>query len=200
MTSSINFASTTLSKELILQNPDKHIAKIKPVLNDFSLSISKSDTLLKQTKSDLESSSIAITLEKNQEQIIENIMNLKKPLIQARNKILDNPLKYFLPYYKRKLAKIDIELDKLDLLLYQLEKENFIEENELNKIVLFAQAKLKKYSHYLPTESKNTTEPPFINPTELDTPTRAPQFDTSTSTQQEISPIEAKENEKRQSL
>ncbi len=53
---------------------------------------------------------------------IDNIIAAKSILINDRNKIIDNSLKYFLPSYKKKLLHIENQLDKLDLAIYELEK------------------------------------------------------------------------------
>jgi hypothetical protein len=77
-------------------------------------------------------------------------MNEKDRLIIERNKILDSPLKIFLPlkyflfFYRKKLSEIDAKIDKLDLQT----KDDF-EESDLNKTIEIFQARLKKHSKYL---------------------------------------------------
>lgn len=55
-------------------------------------------------------------------QAIERTLKAKIPLINRRNRIIDSPLKLFLPYYKKRLARIDNQIDELDLSIYELEK------------------------------------------------------------------------------
>ena len=55
-------------------------------------------------------------------QAIERTFKAKIPLIKSRNRIIDSPLKLFLPYYKKRLARIDNQIDELDFSIYELEK------------------------------------------------------------------------------
>lgn len=85
--------------------------------------------------------------DKNSESVtIENILLLKKPLLFERNKILDNPIKYY--FFKKKLREIDEKLDALDLQLYAIETKDSIKESDLNEMVLAAEKKLKEFSKY----------------------------------------------------
>ena len=58
------------------------------------------------------------------DKLIELLWKLKDPLIHERNKILDNIFKYYNPFYRRKLKKIDEGLEKINIVLYEAEQLN----------------------------------------------------------------------------
>jgi hypothetical protein len=132
---------------LTLSNPNRHISRVLSEREDFSL-LDHNKTI-ERMKIDLESSSVVTTMAENKYQQIENIFRLKDPLIQARNNIIDNPFKYYFPYYRKKLTRIDTRLDELDMQLYMLESENELNESNLDKAIDSAELKLKKYSRFL---------------------------------------------------
>jgi hypothetical protein len=136
-----------MSSSLVLNNSNRHIGRIKPESKDFSFS----DLIgtIKRIRLNLESSSVATTLQKTRIEEIEKIINEKESLIDKRNVVLNNPIKYILPFYKKQIHKIDAKIDALDLQLYLLETEDTIKKPELDNIISTAEERLEKYAKYL---------------------------------------------------
>lgn len=60
------------------------------------------------------------------EEEVDRLLALRNPLVDAHNSILNNIFKYYNPFYRRKLKKIEAKLDELDRKIYRLENERFI--------------------------------------------------------------------------
>ena len=133
--------ATLISRGLTINNPNRQIERISNNPDDFSL-FNKKDNLQK-IKLELESSLIVTTIPENKTQQANNILCSKEPLINERNAILSNPFKYYNPYYRKKLKKIDAKLDYLDLQLYILESGIKQIESDLDRAIESAQEKLK---------------------------------------------------------
>lgn len=134
-------ASTLVSHGLRVNNPNRQIERILTEPKDVSV-FNKKDTLQRITE-ELESSVIATSMSKSKAQQIENILYSKEPYMRERNAILANPFKYYNPFYRHKLKKIDVKLDELDLQLYALESEANQIESDLDRAIESAQKKLK---------------------------------------------------------
>jgi len=134
-------ASTLVSHGLRINNPNRKIERILVEQKDISLFNKKGN--LQRITEELESSFIAISISKDKTQQIENILYSKEPLTRERNSILDNPFKYYNPFYRKKLKKIDARLDELDLQLYVLESEAKKIESDLDRAIESAQEKLR---------------------------------------------------------
>ena len=137
-----------MNDSLILNNPNRHIGRIKQESNDFSYS--NHIGTIERIKKDIESLTVVTSLQNSRAGEIEKIINEKELLIDERNKILNNFFKSF--FYRKELRKIDIKLDTLDLQLYLLETENSIKKSDLDLIISTAEARLGKYSKYTPTK------------------------------------------------
>lgn len=70
---------------------------------------------------------------------------IKESLIKERNSILNNPFKYILPCYRKKIKKIDSDLDKIDLELYSFENQNIKTKNNLELMILEARIRVKEF-------------------------------------------------------
>lgn len=92
---------------------------------------------------------VATTLQESKAQEIVKLLRDRELLIEKRNCIIDSPIKYFIPIYRKKLREIDANIDVLDLQLFSLETEDSIKESDLDRIISTAEARLKKYSKYL---------------------------------------------------
>ena len=139
-------AATFKPRGLRVGNSNCRVGRVQTASEDFSLFDQKEN--LNRIKVNLESSAVATTLLESKFAQIANVFLLKEPLIQNRNDILDNPFKYYNPYYRIKLKRIDTLLDDLDMQLYILETENQTDENDLDCALALAESKLKKYSKY----------------------------------------------------
>lgn len=135
-------ATTLIPRGLRINNPNRQIERVQVEPEDFSLFNHKET--LRRIKFELESSSVVTTISTNKFQQIENIIFLKAFFIKKRNNILDNFFKYYNPYYRIKLKKIDKQLDEFDLQLYTLESENKLFEASLDKAIESAQEKLRE--------------------------------------------------------
>lgn len=119
-----------------------HVKKIKSLSLIEAISYKQKLDLV---RTQIESEHLSITQQPNKELEIERLIQLQEPYIIERNKILDNPLKYYLPYYRRKLCNIDSKLDELELKIYEIQRENSISKN----VIASAEEKLQKYSSLL---------------------------------------------------
>lgn len=135
-------ATTLTSQGLRINNPHGQIERISIKQNDFSLSNSSMDTF-QRIINELESAIVATTISTNNEQQIENIIYSKEPLIRERNSILSNPFKFYNPFFRKKLNKIDATLDELDLQLYYIESKMEQVETELDNAIELAKIKAK---------------------------------------------------------
>jgi hypothetical protein len=133
--------STLAPHGLRINNPGQ-IERISIERKDNSL-FNKKGSLQRITK-DLESSIIATSISDNKAVQIENILYSREPFIDERNSILKNPFKYYNPFYRHKLKKIDAKLDELDLQLYILESESKEIELGLDQAIKSAQDQLNK--------------------------------------------------------
>ena len=79
-----------------------------------------SDEILKELSSETSRSFI----------LIDELFLAREPLIKQRNELIDSPFYLFRNNLQKKVAQIDIELDKLDLEIWQHRKDNLILEKE----------------------------------------------------------------------
>lgn len=137
-------SSTTLvpRRGLIVNNPNRQIERVSIQSEDFSLFNQKETQ--QRMKWELESAVIATTISESKVQQIENIFYSKENLIRGRNAILNNPLKYYNPFYRKKLKKIDLQLDELDLQIYNLESEASQIKSDLDREIKSAEERLKQ--------------------------------------------------------
>ncbi len=131
--------TTFTPRGLKINNPNRHIERIINDSEDFSLFNQRE--IPERKRIELESSYVVTTLPENKAQRIENIIYLKTPLMKQRNNILDNPFKYYNPYYRSKLKAIDAKIDALDLQLYRI--ESTYKEDEKNIDIALESAQLK---------------------------------------------------------
>ncbi|HDV6632355.1 TPA: hypothetical protein RJX14_001144 [Legionella pneumophila] len=133
---------------LVINNPHGNIQRIT---SDFSSVSAASDDLseIHRIIQEMESQSVATTLQTSKFQQINDLLKKKEVYIQQRNLIIDNPLKRLIPFYKQKLQRIDSEIDKLDLSLYELEMEDKINESKINEIIRSAEKRLEEQSKSL---------------------------------------------------
>ncbi|PWY54323.1 hypothetical protein DGG96_17435 [Legionella qingyii] len=121
-------SSVTLKSPWRLNSSSK-LTRINPIYEDYSAEAISKEILQRK----IETLIATITLEENKASKIERLFSLKTPLIQERSKILQNPIKLFLPSYKKKLKELDAELDRIELEIYKLEtldKNNGLDLNE----------------------------------------------------------------------
>jgi hypothetical protein len=81
------------------------------------------------------SSNFEVSITQQEYMLIDQLMSQKEPYVSLRNKILNNPFKYYNPVYRKKLKKIDAELDVIDMKIYSLERDNYFLDFELEEIV-----------------------------------------------------------------
>lgn len=145
--SSVTFEMSHQLMPFVINNPYGTIQRIAP---DYS-SITVSEILseIPRIIQEIESQSIATTLQISKFQRINDFLKKKDVYIQQRNRIIDSPLKRLIPFYKHKLQDIDSEIDKLDLSLYQLEMEDKINESKINEIIDSAEKRLEEQSKSL---------------------------------------------------
>src|SRR5580693_5019893 len=124
-------------------------ARVRQDSKDFSTVFQKSSA--ERVVRNIQAEVVAITLQESKAQEIEKLLKERELLIEKRNNIIDSPIKYFIPFYRKKLREIDTDIDVLDLQLFSLETEDSIKESDLDTIVSTAEARLQKYSKYLPT-------------------------------------------------
>lgn len=84
-----------------------------------------------------------VTLSESTEQTLHRLNQTKYSLIDIRNQILASFFYQISPYSKRKLAKIDKELELLDEKIYAIESQNLPSEEDLNNIVEKAKRKFE---------------------------------------------------------
>ena len=96
-----------ISKILQTTNRDENVEEI-------------SDEILKELSSETSRSFI----------LIDELFLAREPLIKQRNELIDSPFYLFRNNLQKKVAQIDIELDKLDLEIWQHRKDNLILEKE----------------------------------------------------------------------
>lgn len=89
--------------------------------------------VINKTKEEIEGSVGVTSQQKNLP--IEYLEELRRPLAAQRNEIIDDPLKYYNPFWWTKLREIDEKLDMLDLQIYKLRKTNFSKKDDLDKII-----------------------------------------------------------------
>jgi len=82
-------------------------------------------------------------LKKNRAREMERILNQMQPYIDARNKIIDNPIKYL--FLKKRLKKIDAKLDALEHELYTIEIEGRLKDSDLKEMILSAEKMLQGF-------------------------------------------------------
>ncbi|WP_131794013.1 hypothetical protein [Fluoribacter gormanii] len=97
--------------------------------SDFSLSLS-----LKQHEKSIEDLT-PVTLSESTEQTLHRLNQTKYSLIDIRNQILGSIFYQIRPFNKKKLAKIDKQIEFLDEQIYSIESQNFPSEEDLNDIV-----------------------------------------------------------------
>lgn len=122
-------------------------ARARQDFEDFS-TINQVNTA-KRAARDVQAAVVATTLQNSKAQEMAMLLNNRALLIKKRNNIIDNPIKCFIPFYRKKLREIDAHIDALDLQLFALETEDSIKESDLDTIISTAEARLKKYSKYL---------------------------------------------------
>lgn len=125
-------------------------ARIRQDSKDFSTVFQKSSA--ERVVRNIQAEVVATTLQESKAQEIEKLLRDRELLIEKRNSIIDSPIKYLIPFYRKKLREIDTDIDVLDLQLFSLETEDSIKESDLDTIISTAEARLKKYSKYLPTK------------------------------------------------
>lgn len=130
----------------IVNNTDRHMRNVMSKSNEIAMLYSLFEEIKQLSRIVVATDSlIPTTLHEDKAEEIARIEKLRQPLIAMRNKILDNPFKYYNPFYQKKLEKIDAELDALDLQLYLLRSENLIKESELQQMTLSAEEKMRKH-------------------------------------------------------
>jgi hypothetical protein len=122
-------------------------ARVRQDSKDFSTVIQKSSA--ERVVRNIQSEVVTTTLQESKAQEIAKLLRERELLIEKRNSIIDSPIKYFIPFYRKKLREIDADIDVLDLQLFSLETEDSIKESDLDTIISTAEARLKKYSKYL---------------------------------------------------
>ena len=133
-------------KPFTISNTNRCIDRVKPqLIEDFIPSSSK---VYQHTQIQILDSLVSTTF-KDELLNIATLKKIREKYVCERNKILDNPFKYFNPFYKKRLTDIDTKLDDIENRLYQLDTENHIKEHELKHLILAAEEKLKEYSHLL---------------------------------------------------
>lgn len=135
-------ATTFAPRGLKINNPNRQIERVQNESQDFSIFNHKETR--QRIKTELEAAVVATSIFENKAQQIENILYSKEPLIKERNTILNNFFKYYNPFYRKKLKKIDARLDELDLQLYSLESEASHIRSELDREIKSAQERFKK--------------------------------------------------------
>ena len=122
-------------------------ARIRQDTKDSSTVIQKSTA--ERVVRNIQSEVVATTLQESKAEEIANLLRDRELLMEKRNNNIDSPIKYFIPFYRKKLREIDTNIDVLDLQLFSLETEDSIKESDLDTIISTAEARLKKYSKYL---------------------------------------------------
>lgn len=82
-----------------------------------------------------------VTLIETPEQILSKLYQTKDSLIDKRNKILASFFNQFRPFRKKRLAKIDKQIDLIDGEIYSIESKSLPSDEDLNNIVEKAQRK-----------------------------------------------------------
>lgn len=142
------FRPQSSSDPFILKNTDRKIRNIDETETDYSRT-NDNIGMIRLLLANIESASVSTIKQSENSVYSELIYSIKEKLIFSRNKIIDNPFRFINIFYKKKLRKIDEELDKLDLQLYRINSMNMLNASELNAIVESAEERLKKYSIYL---------------------------------------------------
>lgn len=96
--------------------------------------------VIEKTKSEVESLVISETQHKALP--IDYLMGLRGPFIAKRDEILDNPLRYYNPFYRKELRRIDAKLDTIDILIHALESQTNVKESDLNTVISRAEERL----------------------------------------------------------
>jgi hypothetical protein len=122
------------------------LKNVHRIFNEPEDNLTRAEANLEKINSEITASTTSVTLQKSKPWEIEQLMERKNPYIIERNKILNSFCKPFIPHYKRRLDLIDNALDELDQKIYFLQSENSIKEDDLNKMILLAEQRLKKYS------------------------------------------------------
>lgn len=125
-------------------------ARVRQDSKDFSTVIQKNTA--ERVVRNVQAEVVTTTLQESKAQEIAKLLTDRELLIKKRNSIIDSPIKYFIPFYRKKLREIDADIDVLDLQLFSLETEDSIKESDLDTIISTAEVRLKKYSKYLPTK------------------------------------------------
>ncbi|CZP18365.1 TPA: hypothetical protein ACMY2T_002144 [Legionella pneumophila] len=96
---------------------------------DFSLSLS-----LKQHENLIDNLT-AVTLSESTEQTLHQLNQTKYSLIDIRNQIISSIFYPIRPFSKRKLAKIDKQIEILDEQIFSIESQSYPSEEDLSNIV-----------------------------------------------------------------
>ncbi len=118
--------SSPHAKFVTLNSFSRLVTRVSTDTEDFSF-YGRTEASQRNKIQKLESLIVAATLCENKEQKVEIFLRRKAILIEERNNILDKSFMYLLPKYKKKLQAIDVDLDRVDLELYQIECINIAE-------------------------------------------------------------------------
>lgn len=159
--SSLSFAYPSTEANFAIKNTLTRLSTITIDFPDTSASgtLNNVDGLIRE----LESKSVATTLPLTRSQKIKDLTNKKDIFIKQRNEIMDSLFRIYLPWNRKKLKDIDLEIDKIDLVLYELEKEDKLKISEIDKIVSFAEKRLEEQSLLL-QEASERKQTQFFHP------------------------------------
>ena len=80
---------------------------------------------------------------------IEGLFLAREPLIRQRNALIDSPFYLFRKNLQKKVAKIDVELDELDLEIWHHRKDSLMLEKEFIEEMRETNCQLEKCLHRL---------------------------------------------------
>lgn len=151
--SSLSFTCSSTEANFSIKNTLTRISTITVDFLDTSASgnLNNVDALIRE----LESKTVATTLPLTKSQKIKDLTNKKDIFIQQRNEIMDSLFKFYLPWNRKKLKNIDLEIDKIDLVLYELEIEDKLKMSEIDEMVRSAEKRLEEQSGLLQEAIEN---------------------------------------------
>ena len=141
MSLSITFDRLDRMPDFKMKNATGTIRWISPVPTDDVIPI---DRMIYRLRTEQDIASLVIATTQRKALPIEALLNSRKPIIEARNDIIHNPLKYFNPFYWSQLKDLDKSLDEIDLQIFELERDStYPKEEDLKAIISAASSSIQ---------------------------------------------------------
>lgn len=130
------------SFRLDINKPLGKMRWVPPQPTEDALVLSLSENFKKNAQN--HASELVVSTIQNQSLPIDILISQKAPLIKARNAIIDNPLKYFNPFYRPRIRMLDRLIDDIEEQIFNLERpDDFPTEIDLDKLIRETSSEVK---------------------------------------------------------